>query len=128
MTEAAALTAAIVLNGLAIFYLLLALRFPLGKAAWSGKFTVLPWGLRAASAVIAGICVFVSFCVLERADMVKTILSDGLAFGVVWMCTVIFGAVTLMKANSQSRTERQAMTPVGLVLFAAFLIVSLTAG
>jgi len=107
---------------------LLALKFPLGKAAWSGKFTVLPSGFRVASAVSALFLVFLLVCILERGGLINLFKSDTLVTWVVWIFTVYFALNTLMNFRSQSRTERRVMTPLSFCLFVLFMIVSITAG
>ena len=69
ITQIAAIVAAIGFFGLLCFQILLALGFPLGKAAWGGKYKKLPPGFRIASLFSAGIMVFASIFVLEKAAM-----------------------------------------------------------
>ncbi|MBN2238861.1 MAG: hypothetical protein JW712_03730 [Dehalococcoidales bacterium] len=107
---------------------MLALKFPLGKAAWGGKFTVLPVGFRIASACSALLLTFVLLCVLERGGIISLFNSRTFVTVTTWFFTVYFGLNTLMNYRSQSRTEKRIMTPVAFLLFVLFLIVSVTAG
>src|SRR6185369_13186591 len=65
-----AIAAAIVLGLLVVFQLLLAAGLPLGRAAWRGKYRVLPTGLRWASLAAAGVLGVAAWVVLARAGVV----------------------------------------------------------
>jgi hypothetical protein len=112
---------------MACFQILLALKFPFGKAAWGGKFTILPWGLRLASLISALVIVFVLLNVLERAGIITVFNNRSLVTWVVWIFTVFLGLNTLANLRSPSRTERRFMTPLAFILCILCLIVSITA-
>ncbi len=107
---------------------MLALRFPYGKAAWGGKFAVLPYGFRRASALFALLLVFLAVCILERGRLINLMRADTAVMWVIWLFTVFFAFDTLMKFNSQSRVEKKYAAPFAFSLFVLFLIVSVSAG
>ena len=127
-TEITALIASVVLAGLACFQALLALKLPLGKAAWGGKWTVLPPGFRIASTVSGILLIFALLCVLERGGVATIFGNDGLVFWVTWILTVFFLLYTLTNYFSLSRTEKRIMTPLSFFQFILLLFVSTTAG
>lgn len=89
---------------------------------------MLPYGFRIASAVYALLLLFLAFCILERGQLINLMNGETVVMWVVWLFTVFFAFDTMMKFNSQSRTEKRFATPVAFSLFVLFLIVSVSAG
>ena len=108
------------------FQLLLAAGLPLGKAAWKGRYRVLPMKLRYASLAAVGLLGLSCWIVLARADL----MSPGAApLGVragVWIFAGYLSINTVGNAASSSMLERYVMTPVSALLAGCFLVVALS--
>ena len=115
-------TATIVLGGLVCFQLLLVIGLPYGKAAWGGKHTRLPAGLRIASLFSAAILALAAIIVLERSGVLSIINYPTLVTYGVWIFTVFFALNTVMNFVSRSRPEKCIMTPTAAVLCLCFLV------
>ena len=121
----AAVGATVLLAMLVLFQLLLALGAPLGRAAWGGAERVLPPRLRYASAAAIPVLAIAIWLVLSGAGLVSpTPAPVGVRVG-VWFFAAYFAFNTVMNVRSNSVLERRLMTPVALLLSAAFLIVAL---
>ncbi len=127
MTATAAIVAAVMLAGLALFQLALALGAPIGRFAWGGTRRVLPTPLRIASLVTMGIYGLCGLVLLDRAGLIHVMPNDELVRVATWGLVVLFAMGTLMNLASPSRDERVLMTPVALVLCLLSLIVALGA-
>ena len=127
IAQVAAVVATIGFFGLMCFQILLALGFPFGKAAWGGKYTILPNGFRIASLFSAVIYVFVSIIVLERAIVFTVINSSTVVTYGVWIFTAFLGLNTISNFISRSKLEKLIMTPVSFTLGLLCLLVALTA-
>jgi hypothetical protein len=127
-TQIAAWIAAIGLIVLMCFQILLALGFPFGKAAWGGKYTILPTGFRIASLFSAVIFVFASIIVLEKAEVLSVFNSRTMVTYGVWIFTAFLGLNTINNFISRSKLEKRIMTPVSLTLDLLCLTVALTPG
>jgi hypothetical protein len=93
------------LGFLVIFQILLALGFPLGKAAWGGQHKVLPTKLRIASGISVAVFIFAILIVLSKAEII-TLFATTLSTVVLWILTVYFGIGIVMNAISRSKIER----------------------
>jgi hypothetical protein len=116
----AASTAALILAGLVLFEILLALGYPLGKAAWGGYYTELPAVLRIASVISAVLYTAIISIALASARMVRAPFGPRFIHSSLWTLTALFLLGTLMNLTSQSPLERAIMTPLALVLTACF--------
>ncbi|UCC16164.1 MAG: hypothetical protein JSU58_07245 [Dehalococcoidales bacterium] len=112
--------------GLTIFQLLLAFGFPIGQAAWGGKYRILPVNLRIASFFSALLFVFVSISILEKVGLITIFNNQTLVNWVVWVFTAFLGLNTLSNLFGGSRLEKRYMAPVSLVLALLCLFISLT--
>ena len=122
-----AIAAAIVLGSLVVFQLLLAAGLPLGRAAWRGKYRVLPPGLRWASLAAGGVLGLAAWVVLARAGVVAP-GPDPIAIGAgTWVFAGFFFLNAVGNVTSQSRVERYVMTLVVLFLGVSFIMVALSA-
>ena len=128
VAQIAALVAAIGFFGLMCFQILLALGFPFGKAAWGGKYKKLPPGFRIASLFSAGIFVFASIIVLEKANVFSVLRSPKVVTFGVWTLAVFLGLNTIGNFVSRSKWEKRIMTPVSLTLGLLCLTVATTSG
>ncbi len=126
IAQIAAVLTTIGLFGLMCFQILLALGFPFGKAAWGGKYRILPLGFRIASLFSALIYVFVSIIVLEKAEVSSVINSPTVVTYGVWIFTAFLGLNTISNFISRSKLEKCIMTPVSLALGLLGLLVALT--
>ena len=124
-----AIAAAIVLGLLVVFQLLLAAGLPLGRAAWRGKYRVLPSGLRWASLAAAGVLGLAAWVVLARAGVVAPGPEPIAIRAGTWVFAGFFFLNAVGNVTSQSRVERYVMTLVVLFLGVSFTVVALsTAG
>ena len=126
IAQIAAVVATIGLFGLMCFQILLALGFPFGKAAWGGKYKILPPGFRIASLFSAVIYVFVSIVVLEKAEVFSVLNSPTVVTYGVWIFTVFLGLNTISNFISRSKLEKRIMTPTTLALGLLCLTVAIT--
>jgi hypothetical protein len=126
--QIAALVAATGFFGLMCFQILLALGFPLGQAAWGGKYRKLPPELRIASLFSAGIIAFTSILVLEKANVFSVFNSPTIVTYGVWIFTAFLGLNTIGNFISRSKWEKRIMTPVSLILGLLCLTVAITSG
>ena len=128
VAQIAALVAAIGFFGIMCFQILLALGFPLGQAAWGGKYKKLPPGFRIASLFSAGIMAFASILVMEKASLFSVLHSPKVVTFGIWTLAVFLGLNTIGNFVSRSKWEKQIMTPVTLTLGLLCLIVATTSG
>ncbi len=112
----AASVAAAILAGLMLFQILLALGYPLGKAAWGGYYTELPAGLRIASVLSAAFYTAVISVVLSSARMLRAPFGPRFTRLSLWTLTALFLLGALMNLASQSCWERAIMTPLAFML------------
>jgi hypothetical protein len=122
-----AVTAAIVLGLLVVFQLLLAAGLPLGRAAWRGKYRVLPSGLRWASLAAAGVLGLAAWVVLARAAVVAPGPEPIAILASTWVFAGFFFLNAIGNVTSKSRVERYLMTFVVLFLGVSFMVVALSA-
>jgi hypothetical protein len=118
----AASTAAVILAGLILFQILLALGYPLGDAAWGGHYTVLPAGLRIASALSSALYAAIIFIALAQAGFVRVPFAPGFIRAILWALTALFFLGTLMNLASQSIWERAIWAPLAFALTACCYI------
>lgn len=120
----AAIIASAILLHMIGFQLLLALGFPLGKAAWGGKYIVLPNRLRLASLFSTLILLYAALAILEKSGMVEVINSANLVASSVWLFAIFFFINTVANALSTSRVEKLVMTPLALLCSTLFFVVA----
>ena len=101
-----AIAAAIVLGLLVVFQLLLAAGLPLGRAAWRGKYRVLPSGLRWASLAAAGVLGLAAWAVLARASVVAPGPESIAIRAGTWVFAGFFFLNAVGNVTSQSTVER----------------------
>ncbi|WP_349902104.1 hypothetical protein [Parafrigoribacterium humi] len=124
MTEFAAIAACIVLAALAVFQGFLIVGAPIGRFAWGGRHDILPSRLRIGSAVSIALYAVFAVVILERAGLLALF---GTAFVRVasWVLLAYFALGVVMNGISRSRSERNLMSPVSLVLTVLLLLVNL---
>ena len=106
------------------FQTLLAAGLPLGKAAWRGRYRVLPTTLRYASVAAVGVLGLSCWVVLARADLMSPGAGPlGVRVG-AWVFAVYLSINTAGNAASTSLVERYVMTPVSALLAGCFLVVA----
>ena len=126
-TTAAAIAAAAILVGLAVFQVVLALGAPYGRYAWGGKQAVLPTSLRIASLITMAVYALCAVILLDAAGVIDVFGNDAPVDLATWVLVGLFAVGTLMNLVSRSPDERRVMTPVALVLCVLSLVVALGA-
>ena len=126
-TTGAAIAAAVILGGLAVFQLAIALGAPYGRFAWGGRYAVLPTPLRVASLVTMAVYALCAVILLDRAGVIDVLGNDELVDLATWVLVGLFAVGTLMNLVSRSPDERRVMTPVALALCLLSLVVALGA-
>jgi len=121
-----AITGLILLAVLAALQIALAAGAPLGRFAWGGRHDVLPRNLRIGS--VAAVLIYAVFALflLSKAGLVSIVGEPLLTIG-MWVIVVYLALNSVLNLLSGSRFERSVMTPVALVMGAAFLVVTLSA-
>jgi hypothetical protein len=122
-----AIAAVIVLGLLVVFQSLLAAGLPLGRAAWRGKYRVLPSSLRWASLAAVGVLGLAAWVVLARAGVVAPGPESVAIRAGTWVFAGFFFLNAIGNVTSQSRVERYVMTLVVLFLGVSFIMVALSA-
>ena len=124
LTDSAGLAGAIVLGLVIVLQALLALGRPLGRFAWGGKHTVLPWNLRWASFASFFILGFAAWIGLARAGIAPPGSHASFVRVVSWIFAAFFTVNVATNSASKSQHERRLMTPVSVVLATCFIVVS----
>ena len=120
----AALIAALVVGGLAIFQTMLAMGLPLGRAAFGGTQVILSARRRVLSSASALVFLAALYVILAR--LFGPLSKDSPLRVAIWIIVGIFALSALANAASRSRWERHLMAPVALVLTLACVTVALT--
>jgi hypothetical protein len=112
--EVAAIGAALLLAGVAVFQAALALGAPWGEMAYGGRVEtiegVLPARYRASSAFALFVLLFAAWVILARADVVSEgLLSDGFVRAASWVIAGYLVLNTVMNATARTSVERWAM-------------------
>ena len=123
MSEIAAIVAAVVLTGLALFQASLAGGSPWGRFAWGGQQHVLRPLLRGASFLAVIIYAMFALILLQKAGLLTLFPAAMVDVG-VWVAVVFFGLGVPLNAISRSLPERFVMTPVAIVLVASALVIA----
>ena len=124
LSEIAAIVAAVVLLGLALFQAGLAGGSPWGRFAWGGRHHVLPPLLRGASFLTLIIYAMFAFILLQKAGLVTLLPAQMVDIG-VWVAVAFLALAVPVNAISRSLPERFVMTPVAIVLVASALVIAL---
>jgi hypothetical protein len=121
-----AIAAALVLVVLMLFQLLLAAGLPLGRAAWRGRYRVLPSRLRWASVAAVGVLGLAAWVVLARAGVVAPGPEQIAIRAATWIFSGFFFLNALGNITSESKVERYVMTPIVSFLGVCFTVVALS--
>jgi hypothetical protein len=125
LTDWAALVGSLLVVGLAVFQVLLAAGQPLGRAAFGGKFSVLPRRLRTTSGLSALLFILALYFILARAGQLGDIRNAAPIRIGMWVFVGVFSVSTLANAASSSRLEQRRMAPIALVLTTCCVVVAL---
>ena len=123
MSSTAAIIATVLLAGLALFQAALASGAELGRFAWGGHHDVLPTGFRIASGVAVLIYVVMAVIILDRAGTIS-VLQDDTARIATWVIAGYLAVGVVLNLISRSKSERNVMAPLALVLAMLALIVA----
>lgn len=126
MTDLAAIVSCIVLLGLAVFQLALIFGAPIGKYAWGGSHKILPTNLRIGSAISILLYGIFAAIVLSKAEIITLFDNRAIADVGIWVLAVYFAVGVLMNGISRSKSERNLMTPVALLLAITTTILALS--
>jgi hypothetical protein len=122
----ASILAALVLSFVAVLQVLLALGFPLGRAAWGGTQRVLPLRLRIASALSSLLLGLAAWIVLARTGLVTIPWQSSVVRIGTWVVFSFLTLNTLSNFVSKSRIERTVMTPAAFICSVCLLVVALS--
>ena len=111
--------------GLSIFQFLLLLGKPYGKAAYGGKYEVLPNNMRILSGVAILIFLIASLCVVVRAEFITGFPFPDIADLSVWVFAFYLALNTVANFLSKSKLEKQIMTPISFIACICLFIVAL---
>jgi hypothetical protein len=124
LPQLAATLACAILAGLGAFQLALAAGLPLGDLAWGGYHTVLPAGLRAASALSIAVYGAITAVVLAGAGRMRLPFPPWFIRPALLALTAFFCLGTFMNLASQSFWERAIMTPLAFTLAACCYVLA----
>lgn len=122
-----ALILTIILALLSVFQIALACGAPWGRLAWGGQHAVLPVRLRIGSALSLLIYAFIVLVAYDRLEAID-VFPPGFSAVTMWVVFGYFALGVLMNAISRSKSERNVMTPVTLVLTVLSLPIALGIG
>jgi hypothetical protein len=120
-----AVLACAVLTCLALFQVVLIAGAPLGRLAWGGKHTVLPAGLRIASAVSVVTYALFAYIALATASLAPSIVNPGFTTVLAWVLAAYFMLGVVLNGISRSMPERLVMTPTACILAALYFVLAL---
>lgn len=125
----AAVVALVAFAALVVFQLALALGAPWGSAAYGGRSQGrLPASLRLSSVVAAVVWTAVALVVARAGGIpVWAPLPDAWLPVAVWVVAGLLALSVVLNAVTRSRIERAVWLPGSLLMFAATLVVALTA-
>ena len=125
MIETLAIVTCAILASLTVFQIALILGAPLGNYAWGGQHKVLPKNLKIGS--IVSILLYASFAViiLSKTNIANVINNDATLDVTTWILAGYFWLGVIMNGISRSKTERNLMTPVALILSVLTTIIAL---
>ncbi len=127
IAQIAGVAASVGFLGMMCFQILLALGFPLGQAAWGGKYIgKLPPRLRIVSLFSAVIFVIASLFMLEKAAIFSVFNSPNVVTVGVWILAGFIALSALGNFVSQSKWEKRIMAPIALTLSLLCIIVAIT--
>lgn len=124
MTEIATFLFCLVLVGLAIFQGALIIGAPIGKYAWGGAHTVLPTSLKIGSVISIILYLIFIVIVLDKVEFLTIFKDPVIADAGTWILAAYFYVGVLMNGVSRSRSERNLMTPIALILAIACTIIA----
>lgn len=125
MTAVALLVALTLLTALATLQALVALGLPFGRVVWGGMHRVLPRRLRLGSAASILVYTGIAVVLLVRGGVLSGEHSP-VAAVLTWVVFAFFVASVPLNAVSRSLAERWTMTPAGVVLAGATLVIALS--
>ncbi len=124
----AALVAAVLLVGLAVFQSALALGAPLGRYAWGGRHQgALPPRLQLGSALAVPLLLGMAMIVMIRARLIYPDLATRMAWP-NWAVFLYLVINLFANLRSESRDERRVMAPLALVLAVLVAYVAISLG
>jgi hypothetical protein len=125
LDQFAALTACVVLAGLAVFQGALIGGAPWGRLAWGGQHEVLPTRLRIGSALSIILYAAFGYAAAAKAGLVLPLVNMSVTSVAMWVLTAYFALGVIMNGISRSKPERFVMTPTAFVLAALYLILAM---
>lgn len=125
ITSLAAIIAILIFTGLGIFQLMLALGKPYGKAAYGGKYEVLPDNLRYMSGVAVLIFLIASIFVAVEVEFIVNFPYSDISNIAVWAFAIYLLLNTIMNFLSKSDLEKKLMTPLSFTASICLFIVAL---
>ena len=125
MIETFAIISCIILLGLAFFQLALIFGAPIGKYAWGGAHTTLPFNLRIGSAISILLYGIFAAIILSKVEIITLSNDHTITNMGIWILAIYFCIGVVMNGISRSKPERNLMTPVALILAIFTLLVAM---
>lgn len=126
LPQLAALLAALLMFGVAIFQVALAMRAPYGAYAWGGKAKgVLPERLRRGSGLAAVLLVAMACLVLIRGGLIYPQWQPAMVVA-VWMIFLLMVMNTFANLHSLSAEERRVMAPLTAAIAVLLAVLQLS--
>ena len=122
---AATIISVLIIMILGAFQIALASGKPFGEFAWGGQHKVLPNKLRIASILSIFIYLAIIVCLVSRSGLYQIIPKGMLLDTLVWIILAYFLLGIILNAISPSKSERNIMTPISIILSSCVLIIAI---
>lgn len=116
MLENAAIVTCTILAVLAVSQVALIFGAPIGRYAWGGAHAILPTNLRIGSVISIVLYVIFAIIILSKVEVISLFKNPAIANVGIWVLAVYFAIGVFMNGISRSKSERNLMTRVALVL------------
>lgn len=107
------------------FQCLLAAGLPLGEYVWGGFHKELPVALRVGIFISAVALILASFGILSATKIIEVLPLEFSAY-LVLAFTLLFTLSIIGNLNSKSQKEKRIMTPVAIILFCSYFVVTVS--
>ena len=110
---------------LTVFQIALVAGAPLGRLAWGGTASVLPTGLRMASAVSVGLASFGWVVIAQAGGVIAPLLPEGWLAPSLWVLAGLFGLSVVANLFGATGAERLHGVPLAALCTGSCLVMAL---